>query len=356
MTLRERLDQEIRKGEETARATGTLPSTWLRFFGLEKNPFDRLPLDPVKSPSDIERFIGLEETLRELARLVGLIASSKTDHSYGLVGTDGMGKRSLGRAVYSLASGSGYHVVLHSTFRRTVVYPEGYEPGEYPEPPDDDWDVVILEENRPTTKTVSNMRLFRRRGVLLVSTWRPEEIDSSVEFDREVHLAPLTLSQASQLLRTRIETSGGSLSDITEKAVETIAVRSRGIPGLCLQLAEMCYDWAFRKKQKPLTEREVLEAAQRYGSDFPEDLSLSTKDRDVARFLLSSREPNESETVTVKQLVDGLGMDRILAWRYLERLSRKRVLQKRYHGKAGNYVLTRAAAILLQLELESWRS
>lgn len=356
MTLLERLEEEIRKGEEEARETGVLPSTWLRFFGFETNPFDRSPLDPVTTPSDIEKIVNLDDLMKELARLVGLAASGEIGHRYGIIGADGMGKRSIGRAVCFLAHSHGYHTILHSTSRRTVVYPEGYEPGEYPEPPDDDWDIMILEENRPTEKATSNMRLFEGRGILMISTWRPEEINHSVQFDREVHLTPLTLSDIVQLLKTRILSAGGSSTDITEKALETIASKSWKLPGLSLQLAEVSFDWAFRRKRKPVTEKEVLEATQRYGFDLPGKLSLSTKDREVARFLLQDRQPNRPRTVTARNLTDELGVDRVLAWRYLERLRRKKILQKTYHGKAGHYELTGAAAVLLQLELGSWRS
>ncbi|MFW9888051.1 MAG: hypothetical protein ACFFER_07715 [Candidatus Thorarchaeota archaeon] len=356
MSLREKLEEEMLKGEEELRRSGEFPLSWLRFFGFESNPFNRAPLDPVKTPSDLEEFVDAESILKELAHLTGLMSGQRTKYHIGLIGVDGSGKRSIARAAYALATGRSYHSLLHSTFRNTVVYPEGYEPGSYPSPPDDDWVLVILEENRPTSAALSNLNGFRKNNVLLLSTWRPEEVDYRVRFDREIGLKPLTLSGVVKMIEHRISQAGGSKDDITLEAIESIGRKAKCIPGLCLKLAEISYDWAFRRKRKPIEKRDVIDSASRYGFDFPEKLNLSTKDLEVARFLLAERPPSRSRVVTVRDLSEALSMDRVLAWRYLERMRKKRILQKTYHGKAGHYELTESAAVMLQLELGPWRS
>lgn len=351
MSLWRKLEEEVERGEHEALKNEDLLAGWESYFGFERNPFDTSPINPLEGEERIDNLVDREGILRDLARLLGSVSHANSSFNFGLVGPEGSGRKSISRTIAALARAKGFPFMIASVNRQTVSYPSSNST--IAEALDEDeWKLVVFEETDPLEDSIQYIKLCTNKRMLVISIWSPEQQLELVDLDREYYLSCLQKTEIMRMLETRIESSSADPSVITGDAVTNVAVKSMGVPRLALELAKASFETAFRTQEKPVNSNHVEIGAKRIGfADEDEDVTLSTKDVEVAKFLLTQREPYSPYEVKTKALVDDLDMNRVVAWRYLERLNQYGVLQKTYEGKAARYKLLEPGVVKLQLAL-----
>jgi len=344
LALKKQILKAFERGEEKIEEVGVYPSTWYQFFGFSSDPFKPSPIDPLEKAESLDLFVDRTAEVEEVAELIGM--AKKTSHSFNLaiVGAEGIGKRSIIRVVNAFALEKGYKGMIYNVEGDEVIYPGGYEKSPAMGPPEEKWNYVVLENSTPVERVKNYIQRFLGNPILIISFWTPEQL-IDLEFDRELHIQPMKSDEIEDLIVLRIEDAGGKKESITRDALELIAKNSLGVPKLGLKLARYSFDLAFRKRKDVVDLEDVKEASSRFGYDTREEIKLTTKEKEIVKFLLKKRD------LSPPDLAEEASIDRVIAWKYLERLRDKGLLEKEYHGKTSYFRLREAYAVKLQLEL-----
>ena len=344
LAIRKQIFEAFERGEKKIEEMGFYPSTWYQFFDFKRDPFKMSPLDPLERRKDLDLFVNRTAELEEIAEFIGM--TKKASHSFNLaiIGAEGIGKRSIVRVVNAFALEKGYKGMIYNVDKDEVIYPEDYERPPVMGPPEERWNYIVFEDPKPVERVKSYVRKFLGNPTLIISFWTPEQL-VDLEFDRELYIPPLKSDEIQDMILLRIKNAGGKKERISEDALELIAKNSLGVPKLGLKLARYSFELAFRKRKEVVDLDDVKEASTRFGYETRREIVLTTKEKEIVRFLLKKR------YLSPPELADEASIDRVIAWKYLERLKEKGLLEKEYRGKTSYFRLREALAVKLQLEL-----
>jgi predicted transcriptional regulator len=345
LAIKKHIYEAFKKGEKRIEEVGIFPSTWYYFFEFKADPFKIQPIDPLERKEDIDLFINRTAELEEIAEYIGM--ATKATHSFNLaiIGAEGIGKRSILRVVNAYAQEKGYHGMIYNVSKDEVVYPEDYEKVPVMGPPEEKFLYVVFEDTKPIERAKQYIQRFIDKPNIVISFWTPEQIIDGLDFDREMYIYPLKAEEIKDMILIRTKNAGGKEEIISKDALDIIAENSLGIPRLALKLTRYSFELAFRKRKKIVNMESVKEASSRYGYETKKEIELTTKEKEIVKFLLKTRK------ISPPDLAEEASLDRVIAWKYLERLHNKGLLEKEYHGKTTYFTLKEALAAKMQLEL-----
>jgi len=345
LLLKKKIYEAFEKGEKRVQELGVFPSTWYFFFNFKADPFKTHPIDPLERKNDEKLFVNRMAELEEIAEYVGMATRATHSFNLAIIGAEGIGKKSLIRVLNAYAQEKGYYGMVYNVAKDEVVYPKDYEKPSIMGPPEENFLYVIFEGTEPIERTKQYIQNFVGRPNIIISLWTPDQLLDDLDFDREIYVYPLKAEEIKKLVLLRITNAGGKKDIISEDALDFIAQKSLGIPKLALKLTRYAFELAFRKRQKFIDMENVKEASSRFGYETDKEIKLTTKEREIIKFLLKKRH------VSPPDLAEEASLDRVIAWKYLERLHNKGLLEKEYRGKTTYFTMKEAVVAKMQLAL-----
>lgn len=351
MSIKKIVQEAIEEGKKKAKDTDGFLEHWFQHFGLSDDPFQKFKGLGQNLPHDL--FVDRFPELKTLAEIAGMASELRQGFiAVGIIGPDGIGKSTLVQIVKNIAkekSLEGYTLDIENL----VLY-DG-EPSDLPGnrfPPIDDYSFVVFDNVKPARlgRLDSFLKHFMESSIrpFAVFVVLTPEIACKYEFDREILIKPMPDFQIEKILTSRLQYYGRTPEEIlSHEALNKIADCSLGVPSIALEIASNAFKAAYRTG-RDYVELEIIESVlERYNYLDMELMELSTKEEEVLRFLLF----HQIQETNPNELSENMEMSHTMAWKYLERLYNKGLLEKEYIGRSTRFFLSEFAKKQLQLSL-----
>lgn len=353
MPLREKIADAFERGKKIGEESDKFEFNWFQHFHFSDDPFFSQSLSLEKKQDEL--LVDRLPEIESIAELIGIAARTKVGiYTTAVVGADGVGKTSVANIVDKLAQENGISGMIFDVEHDQVIRGDIPKIDSVLGPPMGNYRYIILANTQKPERVKSIIREFKqyaKNPIVIILLLSPEHLthlqrlDRGV-IDREIWITPLQTNDIKMIIQKRLDYYNTSKTQhISDSALELIAAQSYGIPKLALEIANESFKVAYRKQLPTVESNEVKIALNRFNYTELKTLNLTTKEEEILHHLLMVR------CITPNSLRDALNMSHNIAWKYLERLNSKGLIEKSYSGRSTLFALNQYIAIQLQLKL-----
>ncbi len=336
------VEESIKEGLKEKDLISAISPYWFRSFHYKNDPLESFNAEIRFTEEKLGLFVNRKAEIKIISRYIGSAKNFTSNLHITIIGSTGCGKHTTFKIICKIVENSfpdikiefysyyGFNYIKNRELSDDLIFKID----------NTELDVRILSCSALTKPFLSKrIKKYKKNTKLLISIWNTCEysIRSDILVNKEIFFRNYTKNEVIEIFKRRIDNSltkeqnSSQYFNILEKDIlPRLTSFSGGNLRIAFIIFKVCHLEA-RIKGMDIIELEFFETfLEKYMN--LKNLALTNKEIQILRYSLFEG----LKFITTSKLVEGLISERTVAWKYLERLTKKGALYKHY-GNPSKY-------------------
>ncbi|MFX0138242.1 MAG: hypothetical protein ACFFDN_31665 [Candidatus Hodarchaeota archaeon] len=318
---------------------------WFRFFYYIKDPLEGFSAEKYDPKIAMKLFVNRQAEIKLISKYFGQAKNIEFSLHIAIIGSRGSGKKTTFKMISQIISES-FPDISYAFYdiEKTYDYKENKQLSEKK--------LNILDDKRFDVRIISctgkNKWLFLKRlpdfkknTKVTFSIWntRYYSIGDQMHVNKEIYFNNYNRDDITEIFKRRVNTFLDVNQDIQEykenvynKLLPKIASSFQGNLHICFQCFKDIHQQARVSNLKYLPEELINQIINKYLKIKTQ--KITSKEQEIIQMYLTLK---HKTVITTTDLKEELLIDRTVAWRYLENLTKKHIFKKIKYGNPSTY-------------------
>jgi predicted transcriptional regulator len=318
---------------------------WYRYFHYESNPLDSfVPHEPLEDHL-IDLFVNREVEIRIISSYFGSIKTLPYNIHIAIIGSKGIGKHTTLKIISKIIQESFpdisfeyYNLKTGKDFKNNSDL--------------DDSEITNLDKQKLDVRLIScsgkNKWLilkriddYKKNTKILFTIWHTNDypIQDNLKINKIIYFRNYNKDIITKIFKRRInkflkekEENGNYITSLYKNLIPSIIEAFQGNLKISFLFFEQIHQLAKVQNINEIPQTLIDELMNNYLSI--KNQKITSKEKEIINYLLSAQ---NVKFITTSDLRDDLHFDRTVAWRYLENLTKKNILNRIKYGNPSRY-------------------